>query len=285
MLKVLRNVFDAHSHIGPMAPWKYYDLKEPMNPTVVEYPDVESYLAHMDKYGINKALVCPNYGIPVHEQPFSLNPLVIEAVRKSDRLFGGIWVSNLPRNKELTLEALKLAGEPGIACLKMTYLLGGNPDPDKYDEVAEELTELIVSTCEKYDLTLQTHSSSGGSSDISNYYNFVEKYGKRIRIHIIHLGGGVSGHIKMVPKFIEWVKEGYKVYTDGCWAVGFSVRFLLDEIAKAGVGEDRILWGSDEPWSDLPSEYWKWEGADISDELKNKIFWENAERVYGSKKK
>lgn len=284
-MKVLRNVFDAHSHIGPMAPWKYYDLEEPMNPTVLDYPDVEAYLAHMDKYGIKKALVCPNYGIPVHEQPFSLNPLVIEAVKKSDRLLGGIWVSNLPRNKELTLEALKLASEPGIACLKMTYLLGGNPDPDKYDAEAEELTELIVSTCEKYDLTLQTHSSSGGGSDISNYYRFVEKYGKRIRIHIIHLGGGVSGHIKMVPKFIKWVKEGYQVYTDGCWAVGFSVRFLLDEIAKAGVGEDRILWGSDEPWSDLPSEYWKWEGTDISDELKNKIFWENAERVYGSKKK
>ncbi|WP_019849521.1 amidohydrolase family protein [Desulfitobacterium sp. PCE1] len=284
-MKVLRNVFDAHSHIGPMAPWKYYDLQEEVNPTVIEYPDVDSYLAHMDKYGIKKALVCPNYGIPKHEQPFSLNPLVIEAVRKSDRLLGGIWVSNLPRNKELTLEALKYAGEPGIACLKMTYLLGGNPDPEKYDAEQEELTELIVSTCEKYDLTLQTHSSSGGSSDISNYYKFIEKYGKRIRIHIIHLGGGVSGHIKMVPKFINWVKEGYQVYTDGCWAIGFGVRFLLDEIAKAGVGEDRILWGSDEPWSDLPSEYWKWEGADISEEFKNKIFWENAERIYGFKKK
>lgn len=287
MLKVLRDVMDAHSHIGPMDPWKYYDNPIAVNPTVIDYPTVEAYHAFMDKYGVKRALVCPNYGIPVHEQPFSLNQLVVDAVKKSDRLVGGIWVSNLPRNKELTYEALKFAGEPSIACLKMTYLLGGSPDPDKYDEVQEELTEAIVSTCEKYDLTLQTHSSSGGGSDISNYYRFVEKYAKRIRVHIIHMGGGVSGHIKMVPKFVQWVKDGYKVYTDGCWAVGFSQRYLVDEIAKAGgIGEDNILWGSDEPWSDLPSEYWKWEGLDnISEEFKNKIFWKNAERVYWSKKK
>ena len=53
-MKVLRDVFDAHSHIGPMDPWKYYDLKEPMNPTVVEYPDTDAYLAFMDKYGVTE---------------------------------------------------------------------------------------------------------------------------------------------------------------------------------------------------------------------------------------
>jgi predicted TIM-barrel fold metal-dependent hydrolase len=170
-----------------------------------------------------------------------------------------------------------------IGCLKMTYLIGGNPDPEKYDAEQAYLMDKIVDTCEKYDLTLQTHSSAGGSSDISNYYKFVEKYGKRIRIHIIHMGGGVSGHIKMVPRFINWLQEGYQVFTDGCWAVGFAPRLMVDEIAKAGIGEDNIIWGSDEPWSDLPSEYWKWEGLEISEEFKNKIFWQNAERVYGVK--
>jgi predicted TIM-barrel fold metal-dependent hydrolase len=109
----------------------------------------------------------------------------------------------------------------------------------------------------------------------------VEKYAKRIRIHIIHLGGGVSGHIKMVPKFINWLKEGYQVYTDGCWAVGFGVRFLLDAVQKAGIGQDNIMFGSDEPWSDFPSEYWKFEGADISEDFKNKIFWEIAAHSLG----
>ncbi|MDD4803395.1 MAG: amidohydrolase family protein [Syntrophomonas sp.] len=284
-MKVIReNVFDAHAHIGPMKPWNYYGNPEAVNPTIVEYPTTESFLAMMDKYGVKKALINPNYGIPVIEQPFGLNQLVVDSVKKSNRLVGGIWVSSIPRAKELTEEALKFAGEPGIGCLKMTYLIGGNPDPEKYDAEQEYLMEKIVATCEQYDLTLQTHSSAGGSSDIGNYYKFVEKYGKRIRIHIIHMGGGVSGHIKMVPRFVNWLKDGYQVFTDGAWAVGFAGRLMVDEIRRAnGVGEDNLMFGSDEPWSDFPSEYWKWEGLEISEEFKNKIFWQNAERIYGVK--
>ena len=63
-----------------------------------------------------------------------------------------------------------------------------------------------------------------------------------------------------MPKFLEWVKDGYKVYTDTSWAIGFGARWLLVEIEQ-GIGGDRVLFGSDEPWSDFMSEYWKIEGA------------------------
>ena len=91
----------------------------------------------------------------------------------------------------------------------------------------------------------------------------VEAYGKRCKIHLVHFGGGVSGHIKLVPKFLEWVKDGYKVYTDTSWAIGFGARWLLVEIEKQGIGGDRVLFGSDEPWSDFMSEYWKIEGPGL----------------------
>ena len=64
-----------------------------------------------------------------------------------------------------------------------------------------------------------------------------------------------------MPKFLQWVKDGYKVYTDTSWAVGFGARWLLVEIEKQGIGGDRVFFGSDEPWSDFMSEYWKIEGA------------------------
>ena len=32
--RVGRRIIDAHSHIGEMAAWKFYDLKEPVKPTV-----------------------------------------------------------------------------------------------------------------------------------------------------------------------------------------------------------------------------------------------------------
>jgi hypothetical protein len=56
------------------------------------------------------------------------------------------------------------------------------------------------------------------------------------------------------------VRDGYKVYTDTSWAVGFGARWLLTEIEKQGVGGDRVFFGSDEPWSDFDSEYWKLNG-------------------------
>jgi len=42
-----------------------------------------------------------------------------------------------------------------------------------------------------------------------------------------------------------------------------------------------FLFGSDIPWSDFASEYWKIEGAQISEQLKEDIFWNNAEKLYG----
>ena len=37
--KVKGRVIDAHSHIGEMAGLEFYDLKEPVKPTVYEFAD------------------------------------------------------------------------------------------------------------------------------------------------------------------------------------------------------------------------------------------------------
>ena len=63
-----------------------------------------------------------------------------------------------------------------------------------------------------------------------------------------------------MPRFLDWVEQGYQVYTDTTWAIGFGVRWLLTEIERRGVGGDRVLFASDEPWSDFWGEYYKIEG-------------------------
>ena len=108
----------------------------------------------------------------------------------------------------------------------------------------------------------------------------VEQYGKRIKIYLVHFGGGVSGHIKLVPQFLDWVEQGYKVYCDTTWTIGFGPRWLMTEIERRGVGEDRVLFASDEPWSDFWGEYWKIYGAPVSDELKTRILHTNYEELY-----
>ncbi len=283
--RVAGRVIDGHSHIGFMEPWRYYNLPEPVNPTVYEFPTVEDYVKdHLDRYGLERGLVLTNYGVPRQEQPFSLNPLVLEACGSSDRVLGGLWVSFLPENKERTMEALSHVGERGIVALKTTFLLGGTPNPEEWDETTTEIAEACFKAAEEHDLVFHFHTSPGGSSDINNYIPMVERYGKRVKIYLVHFGGGVSGHIKLVPRFLDWVEQGYKVYTDTTWSVGFGPRWLMTEIERRGVGHDRVLFASDEPWSDFWGEYHKIVGQrGVSQELKERILYRNFEELYGAK--
>lgn len=275
-----KKVFDNHSHIGPVPGFAYYGLPEAVKPTT-DYDTAEDYLKGMDTNGVDRALVMANYGYPDSAQPFTLNPLVGESVQASDRLFGLIWVSALPKDKENTQEALKLIGEEGLIGLKTTCLLGGTFNPAEWDDDSKELWEMILGAAKENDMPLHIHTSPGGGSDIDNALAMISEYGKDVKIHVVHMGGGVSGHIKFVPRFLDLVEQGYQVYTDSSWAVGFGSTWLLKEIEDKGIGGDRFLFGSDIPWSDFASEYWKIEGADISEELKENIFWNNAEKLYG----
>ena len=280
-----KKIIDAHCHIGEIPPWKFYDLEHPVKPTVYDYKDTNSFLKnHMQEFKVERALVMSNYGVPIHELSFDLNDVVLEACSKQDAILGAIWVSFLPRNKERTLKALELVSEKSVVALKTTFLLGGNPDPGTWDEETTAIADACFDVCEKHDLVFHFHTSPGGNSDFGNFVPLVEKYGKRCKIYLVHMGGGVSGHIKLVPKFLQWVQDGYKVYTDTSWAVGFGVRWLLTEIEKTGVGADRVFFGSDEPWSDFDSEYWKVNGVrGISQELKDNVFWRNFENLYDNR--
>jgi uncharacterized protein len=281
--RVSRRVIDGHSHIGELAAWRFYDLKEPVKPTVYDFPTTADFTGHLDRLGVERALVIPNYGVPVQDQPFSLNPLVLDSAKGNDRLAGALWVSILPQNKELTLAALEHVGEPRIVALKTTFLLGGNPNPETWDEATTELAEACFAAAEQHDLVFHLHTSPGGASDISNFIPLVERYGKRVKLYLVHFGGGVSGHIRLVPRFLDWVEQGYKVYTDTTWTVGFGSRWLLTDIERRGVGADRVLFASDEPWSDFWGEYWKIAGAPVSEELKERVFSRNFEELYGHK--
>lgn len=281
--RINRDIFDVHSHLGELEPHAFYDLEEPVKPTVFDFATAADFVSdHMDPYRIDRSLVISNYGVPDPSQPFSLNPLVGESIQANDRLQGAIWVSGVPRDRELTEEALGLAGEEGVVALKATSLLGGTYDPDEWDDETEQQWEKITQTAVDHDLVLHLHTTPGGGSDISGAIKLVRKFGMDLKTHFVHMGGGVSGHIKIVPAFLDLIEEGYQVYTDCTWSIGFGPRFLLSEIERRGVGEDRVLFASDTPWSDFWSEYWKIEGANISSELKDRIFWENAQELYGS---
>lgn len=279
-----RKVFSVHNHVGQLDPWPFYESETPISPADPGPSSMEELDYFMRCRGIEKTLIIPNYGIPVQAQPFEHNDLVARLCKQGQgRVAGALWVSGLPQNRELTENALTLLDEPGIAALKMSYLLGGTADPRKWDEATTQLHETIFRAAIERDISIHFHTSPGGGSDILGFFELIKRWGKDLKVHLVHMGGGASGHIRLLSQWNDLIEGGYRVYLDTSWAIGFAVRKLLQEVDRTGIGVDRIMFGCDEPWSDYESEFWKIQGAQISDEIKERIFWGNAQDHYFAK--
>jgi predicted TIM-barrel fold metal-dependent hydrolase len=238
---------------------------------------VVELLADLDREGTERALVVPNYGVPDPDVAFALNDLCLEAAGRDDRVACALWVSPRPQDEARTEKVLALAGEAGVRALKLSFLLGGSPT----DESCLASLARIFDAARNHDLVVHVHTSPGGASDIDQVGTLVERFGDDVAIHLVHLGGGVSGHIKLVGgRFFDWVAAGKRVYTDASWAVGFAPRWLMAEIEARGVGADRVLFASDEPWSDREGELARMRAAVPSGELAGRVFEHNFADLY-----
>jgi uncharacterized protein len=92
----------------------------------------------------------------------------------------------------------------------------------------------------------------------------------------------VSAHIKLIgSRFFDWIEAGKQVYTDTSWAVGFAPRWLAKEIERRGVGQDRLLFASDEPWGDYAGELARMQAAAGDGELGRMVLRDNFTTLYG----
>jgi predicted TIM-barrel fold metal-dependent hydrolase len=261
-------VFDAHRHIGVLPAHPFYG-GPPVNPDLTARATVKQLVADLDAEGTERALVIPNYGVPDPAIAFSFNELAIEAAHSDDRIRAGLWVSPRPQDEQRTLAALALAGERGVRALKLSFLLGGSPT----DPRCGPLLDLIFAEAERLGLVVHVHTSPGAASDIDEVGHLVERYADRVPVHLVHFGGGMSGHIKLAgSRFFDWITAGKRVYTDLSWAIGFAPYWLAREIELRGVGHDRVLFASDQPWGDYAGEYARMTAAVGGGELGERVF-------------
>lgn len=271
-----RTTYDAHRHLGRMPAYPFYG-GPPVDPAPGAPATVAELLADLDRDGVERALVLPNYGVPDPSISFGHNDLVLEACGKDDRLLGALWTSPLERDAELTEQALALTGETGIVALKLSFLLGGAVD----DPSCRAGLERIFATARERDLVVHVHTSPGAASDIDEIGQLVEEFGDEVAIHLVHFGGGASGHIKLAGgRFLDWVEQGKRVYTDLSWAIGFAPRWVAAEIERRGCGHDRVLFASDEPWGDTPGEVARLAAAFGDGELGRLAFSDNFTALY-----
>jgi predicted TIM-barrel fold metal-dependent hydrolase len=270
-------VSDAHRHLGVLPAYPFYG-GPPVNPDTTARATVKQLLADLDAEGTERALVLPNYGVPDPELAFSFNELVVEAAQTDDRLCAGLWVSPRAEDAHRTERALALAGERGVRALKVSFLLGGRPT----DPACRLPLDRIFDAAERHGLVVHVHTSPGAASDIDEVGHLVDWYAERVPVHLVHFGGGMSGHIKLAgSRFFDWIAAGKRVYTDLSWAIGFTPRWLAREIERRGIGHDRVLFASDQPWGDFAGEYARLRAAAGDGALADLMFHTTFDSLYG----
>jgi predicted TIM-barrel fold metal-dependent hydrolase len=263
---------DAHRHLGVLPAYPFYG-GPPVNPDVTARATIDELIADLDREGTDRALILPNYGVPDPDVAFGFNELVVEAAQRDDRIRCGLWVSSRDADSGRTAKALKLAGERGVKALKLSFLLGGRVDDPGLDR--------IFAAAGLHDLVVHVHTSPGAASDIDQVGTLVDRYGDHVKIHLVHFGGGMSGHIKLAGgRFFDWIAAGKHVYTDLSWAIGFAPRWLAQEIDRRGAGHDRVLFASDEPWGDHAGAYARLAAVTGSTELSQAVFETTFDTLY-----
>lgn len=272
-------ISDSHRHLGALPAYPFYGGPAISADTTAR-STVAELLADLDAEGIERALVLPNYGVPDPALAFAFNPLVLEAAQRDDRVRCGLWVSALPADAERTEQALALAGETGVAALKLSFLLGGSPT----DPACRPSLDRIFAMASEHHLVVHVHTSPGGASDIDSVGTLVDTYGDTVAIHLVHLGGGMSGHMKLIGgRLFDWIESGKRVYTDTSWTIGFAPRWLARQITERGFGEDRILFASDTPWGDVAGERARLAAAVDDPLLAARFFRDNFEELYAGR--
>jgi len=272
-----RWISDAHRHLGVLPEYPFYG-GPPVRPDLGARATIAELLADLDAEGTGRALVIPNYGVPDPDVAFSFNELVLEAAAADDRIRAALWVSAKEADAERTAKALALAGEPGVRALKLSFLLGGRVD----DPAGQPQLDTIFATARQHGLVVHVHTSPGAASDIDQVGQLVDRYGDDVAIHLVHFGGGMSGHIKLAgSRFFDWIAAGKRVYTDLSWAIGFAPRWLAAEIERRGAGHDRVLFASDQPWGDYAGEFAKLSAVTGDGELGRRVFGGTFADLYG----
>lgn len=274
-------VFDSHCHLGRFGTIKYKGYQsEPF--AGFEVNDYRQQLAYMSANKLQYSLVVPHY-TQDPKQPFAVfNPLIKQATEQSEHIFGGYWVSPLAAHSELTNQVLKSLPQPKIVALKISPSAWPNNltlNPTTWNSAVRANFQAIISALQKHALVLHVHTGSG-QADASHLDNFVAQYGKGIKIQFVHMGGSMSGHLSFVPRFIEWINQGYDFYTDTSNSRGFALKWINNLAKKNPKIFKHILFASDNPWGDLQSELIKIQQLSCSLSIKQAILFKNAYALY-----
>lgn len=238
-------IFDAHAHIG-----SYYDIDASLS--------ADELNAHMKRYNVSRcAISAVTKDIPGD------NDIVAQAVKKfPGKIVGLAHIDASARDKALAEidRCLKL----GLKALKL------HPHYDAYMVYDSRLMFPVLEKAAKHRLAILFHT---GTPPITTpiHIGFLAQHFPDVNF--------ICGHMGLADSSFEAPEAGEmseNVFMDTTCAAASS----LIERAIRRLGAERFVWGTDVPYSNFVSEFFKLLSLQIPDEDKRKILWDNPMRIY-----
>ncbi len=224
---------------------------------------ITSLLESMDSNGIKQSVLC---SIATRPSQFD-NIMKWSHEIASDRF---VMFPSVHPDDSLACEHIAEVAEAGFKGLKMhPYYQGFTVDDPKMFPFYECMQEcgLIALFHAGFDVGYPQERIA----DPVKFVSIVDKF-PELRIVGAHMGGwddwdNVGKHL-----------VGKRIFFDTSFAVKLCGKERAAELIKAHLPE-YLLFGTDSPWTDQGEEIKMINGLDISDELKERILWGNAEKL------
>lgn len=167
-----------------------------------------------------------------------------------------------------------------MAYLKKSGFLGVKIHPDYQSTYIDDEKYVRILECAKeYDLIVVTHSGVDGAyrqtvrCTPERVLNLIQKV-HHSKLVLAHLGAN-----EMQEAVLDQLC-GEDVYFDTAYVLRFVERELFHKIVQKH-GADKILFGSDSPWSDIQNDVKILKSFGLDQETEKKIFCENAKKLLG----
>ncbi len=276
-----RRIFDAHFHIGPYGKQSFERHSIRPISEALDHADGVACQEHLTKNDLWGGVIVPTY-LEDQRAAFRYNRLLIHAVSQHSALYGGLWVSPLPETEDLCTEALRLLPHPKIRALKLasnTWRPYGI-NPQSWTSRIRHNVERILAAARDHELVIHMHTGHADGADPHAFQAFMQHYGMAATYQFVHMGEAIAPMFAFVPRFVEWIERGCAVYTDTSLAPGFGPPWLLAELDRRNLGCSRVLFATDAPWGRFAAEYAKLHAMDVSDAVRDHLFWKNAAALY-----
>jgi len=281
-------IIDCHANIG----WDISNLRKNLIPVEQSFNNL---LEKMDYYKVSKAITVP---FPSPGGQFNENAswydienrYLIDAQHHSKRLIPFPGVN--PNDKESVKNIKTLAITSNVKGIKFSHQIPMEFPIDKL--IGHDLMKIVQDN----GLIFMMHIGTGkerGADDVHVTLDYAIKVAQKyldIKFIFCHLGRlhwSIAEALNLDNVFMDTAGLALHKYWKQFIALepldalkGTSPQEVIEKLVEFG-HEDKLIFGSDEPYTDYKSEIGNIRNADISNNAKSKIFSENIKKLLGAK--